>query len=175
MCLPSQLSRAHYPLLALLFLLSCTILASYLPPLKCNSHPTHLPKEFNNPIPKTFFPSNKTHPTLLDEAHLTRNGGFLMLRKTPSAPPIGYGISMLHQAHCVDMLRAALFGGPHEHTLHFRRDTPRAVDSLDDEHLEHCLDYIAQVSGLYGACGRGGNSVLGDSLRSGRYDRAEGC
>ena len=47
---------------------------------------------------------------------------------------------MLHQAHCIDMLRAALLGGMHDHSLNFKRDGLRKVDSLDDEHLEHCLD-----------------------------------
>lgn len=56
---------------------------------------------------------------------------------------------MLHQAHCIDMLRAALLGGMHDHSLTFKRDGLRKVDSLDDEHLEHCLDYIAQVRESY--------------------------
>lgn len=104
-----------------------------------NSHPptTH----------KIFFPPNpRQGQELLDQARLTANGGFFMVKDTPSSTAYGYGISMLHQSHCVDMLRAALFGGEHDHTLHFKRDGLRDGDSLDDGHLEHCLDYISQVS-----------------------------
>jgi hypothetical protein len=70
-----------------------------------------------------------------------------MVRESAHSKHPQYGISMLHQSHWVDMLRAALFGGEHDHDLHFRRkrDVLREGDELDGEHLEHCLDYIAQV------------------------------
>ncbi|KAL4899980.1 hypothetical protein BDW74DRAFT_183116 [Aspergillus multicolor] len=120
---------------------------------------------------QTFFPDNPSaNSTLLSNARLTANGGFFMIQVQDGTEPNtdtegkgkakakahGYGVSMLHQSHCVDMLRAALFEpgppGAHHHGSHpplkrpslSRRDGLRDADSLDAEHLGHCLDYIAQ-------------------------------
>jgi hypothetical protein len=74
---------------------------------------------------------------------LTPKGGFLHVQE-PIGPPRQYGVSMFHQLHCLDALRAALLGGKHHHEEAF-------IDELDDTmsegaHLVHCIDYIAQVS-----------------------------
>ncbi|KAB8250686.1 hypothetical protein BDV35DRAFT_388780 [Aspergillus flavus] len=147
-----QSPRIYYPIILLVFLLCLGMLVSYLPtierpicPQQTSEKYKSLSSETNRGIPRTFFPTEPAlGQTLLDEAHLTTNGGFFMVRRGISDKPVGYGISMLHQAHCIDMLRAALLGGMHDHSLTFKRDGLRKVDSLDDEHLEHCLDYIAQ-------------------------------
>ncbi|RDW69104.1 uncharacterized protein DSM5745_08864 [Aspergillus mulundensis] len=107
---------------------------------------------------KTFFPAAPSpNDNLLSDARLTANGGFFMAQAQaqdstkPNAKAHGYGVSMLHQSHCIDMLRAALFtpqtqNGHEHHAAHLqpRRDGLRELDVLDAEHLGHCLDYIAQ-------------------------------
>lgn len=77
--------------------------------------------------------------------------------------PKSHGVSMFHQLHCVGMLRDALIGGGGgggEHHHSGRAKTSRrglevpehefleseASAMSPEEHLEHCLDYITQVS-----------------------------
>ena len=63
-----------------------------------------------------------------------------------------YGVSMLHQLHCLHMLQSNLFHKDmHSHhqksgrsILEERGDGPTA---MDESHWTHCLSYIAQVSG----------------------------
>lgn len=104
-------------------------------------------------MPRRFFavePGPDEGMTLIEENHLTPNGGFLHVVE-PSGRTSFYGISMYHQLHCIDMLRAGLAGGalPSEHEHHHQaRDEPRPTDKLTSNHMEHCLDYLAQVSPL---------------------------
>jgi len=93
--------------------------------------------------------------TLLDDARLSLNGGFLRLRE-PSGRVGFYGVSMFHQLHCVQMLRNHITGnasGHGNHQGHGRskrhgNDHGRKIvqDELTPDHLVHCLDYLAQVS-----------------------------
>lgn len=97
--------------------------------------------------PRTFFPeTSASSSSLLQDAQVTRNGGFLMI-KSDDAAPVGYGISVFHQIHCIEMLRASLFpvDGLHEHDHTGSRHEER-------EHLGHCLDYLAQVQWLNPFC-----------------------
>ena len=74
---------------------------------------------------------------------LTPNGGFV---KRPDANGVvmKHGMSMFHQLHCLQMIRAEI-----QRLMHLQRENRNHhIDHiLDDEaHWTHCLDYIRQVS-----------------------------
>ena len=73
-----------------------------------------------------------------------------MVQEEGSGPAIQYGVSMFHQLHCVMMLRDRLIGGGGHKMHHHARDSNAGNQSEDqpgteEDHLVHCLDYIAQV------------------------------
>lgn len=68
-------------------------------------------------------------------------GGFLHVRDG-SDEIQGYGVSMFHQIHCLNMIRNMLLDQPMSHAH-------EASDWTEDKmHWLHCLDYLAQVSTL---------------------------
>ncbi|KAK8044804.1 hypothetical protein PG993_004828 [Apiospora rasikravindrae] len=85
--------------------------------------------------------------------------GFMKIRKK-GQPVKNFGVSMLHQLHCLDMLKniienggEAPMGGGHSHSHGKRAEAETAMrDDLDEikladgaGHAGHCLEYIAQV------------------------------
>ena len=73
-----------------------------------------------------------------------------MVREKGSGPAIQFGVSMFHQLHCVMMLRDRLVGDGGHQMHHHARDDNAESQSEDqpgtaEDHLVHCLDYIAQV------------------------------
>jgi hypothetical protein len=98
-------------------------------------------------IPRTFFPPETDgSPSLLQDAALTHNGGFLRLLANETSA-IGYGVSMYHQIHCIEMLREALVPSEssEDHHHHHYGETV-TMPGEETDHLIHCLDYLAQVS-----------------------------
>ena len=94
--------------------------------------------------------SKSTVNVTWEESLPTRNGGFLMVQEDGSSAAIQYGVSMFHQLHCVMMLREKLIGGGgHKMNHHARESTVESHSedqpSTEEDHLGHCLDYIAQV------------------------------
>ncbi|KAK4222472.1 hypothetical protein QBC38DRAFT_427227 [Podospora fimiseda] len=90
------------------------------------------------------------HHTLLAEAHNIPHGGFLRVREPDGREVAPYGISMYHQLHCVEMLRSYITGVPHGNHQHHGRhehhdEKPQVMDKLDEPHMIHCLDYLAQA------------------------------
>jgi hypothetical protein len=85
--------------------------------------------------------------------------GFLQLREY-GAKPAHYGVSMLHQLHCLEMVKSALYGGEMgDHTHHRTRDVDPHV------HVSHCFDYLMQVSATSGSITRCRTDYLaGDRL-----------
>lgn len=49
-----------------------------------------------------------------------------------------YGVSMFHQLHCLESLRAAIHHSAHQHAA------KREMDEVG--HLDHCFQYLTQVS-----------------------------
>lgn len=109
---------------------------------------TFYPKAFER-IPQFERPSSLVAST--DSDSLPASASALL--EEISLPPVQflrvdgkerwYGISMLHQLHCLHMLKAVLFDeGMHSHS---RRGLENADDSEESEHWTHCLSYIAQV------------------------------
>lgn len=74
------------------------------------------------------------------------------MREEGEEEAVSYGVSMFHQLHCVEMLRAVLRGKGHQHGVKGRRGLQAPPHQLEEgemsaeEHLEHCLDYITQVN-----------------------------
>lgn len=65
-------------------------------------------------------------------------GGFLHVQDADGEVQ-GYGVSMFHQMHCLNMIRNMLLDVPMSHAH-------EASDWTEDKmHWLHCLDYLAQV------------------------------
>ena len=77
----------------------------------------------------------------------TPQGGFLWVRYNETLKE-GWGISMFHALHCLNMIRAEMV-----HSWSLMESTPRSQgpvheygESIGDmKHMEHCLAYIAEV------------------------------
>lgn len=84
--------------------------------------------------------------SLLDEARLTKNGGFLRLQQ-PGGPVGFYGVSMYHQLHCLEMLRDGITGAVTGHGNHSHHGAGSHDEQAEESfhHLLHCVDYLAQV------------------------------
>jgi hypothetical protein len=110
---------------------------------------------------QTFFhdalnPSDPDYQSLLSQARqviaIDGSNGFLRMREEGEEEAVSYGVSMFHQLHCVEMLRAVLRGKGHQHGVKGRRGLQAPPHQLEEgemsaeEHLEHCLDYITQVN-----------------------------
>ncbi|KAI1349928.1 hypothetical protein F5Y01DRAFT_287476 [Xylaria sp. FL0043] len=88
-------------------------------------------------------------PSLLGQAKLQPNHGFIRLKDKKTQHVRWYGVSMFHQLHCLDMIRerleqtkAAQEGqGTEMFSHHHQHDSNQSTW----EHLFHCLDYIAQA------------------------------
>ncbi|KAK0702766.1 hypothetical protein B0H67DRAFT_450901, partial [Lasiosphaeris hirsuta] len=66
---------------------------------------------------------------------------FLQMQQKGDEKPLPYGISMFHQLHCLEMLKAALQGS----TPHPSRSRLGERGGFEhEEHVSHCLKYIAQ-------------------------------
>ncbi|KAK7943311.1 uncharacterized protein PG986_012424 [Apiospora aurea] len=100
--------------------------------------------------------------TLLSRVHDILNAnsgnGFMKIREK-GQPVKNFGVSMLHQLHCLEILKniiehggEAPMGGGHSHNHGKRAKTETAPrDNLDEiqladgaGHATHCLEYIAQ-------------------------------
>ena len=91
------------------------------------------------------------------EAALTPGGGFLRVRSNESTV-YGWGISMFHALHCLQMIRTIVRDSPMmqeessgaKHEKGMAHDHASGHDSghdmMDPEHVAHCIGYIAQVS-----------------------------
>ena len=79
------------------------------------------------------------------------NGGFI---RQPDREGIvrRHGVSMFHQLHCLQMIRAEIQRLMHLEQRHEAQrggDGEQIGETMSDEaHWTHCLDYIRQVSGL---------------------------
>lgn len=78
---------------------------------------------------------------------LPPNGGYIY-RQEGRGQKQGYGISMFHQLHCLQMVRTKL----QTMTSHMaaggesgQREQHAHQHHVDDDHVFHCLDYIRQV------------------------------
>ena len=80
---------------------------------------------------------NITETDLLDQILLPSNGGFVKTLDEQGAVR-WYGVSMFHQLHCLNLLRAKVFGTGMKEGAH-------GALHMNEEHLSHCLSYIAQV------------------------------
>ena len=113
----------------------------------------HIHTKLFQPIPEFERPSdtslldNATTSPLFEEIMLPPGGEFLRV----TGEDRWYGVSMLHQLHCLHMLKAVLFNEG-MHSL----DSPRkSLENgrgdegmgMEEGHWTHCLSYIAQVSG----------------------------
>ncbi len=61
---------------------------------------------------------------------------FVQLRES-GASPKRYGVSMLHQLHCLELLRSSAAS-----RCSMSR---RGRDAVEIDHIEHCFQYLAQV------------------------------
>jgi hypothetical protein len=102
-----------------------------------------------NPDYETFDPSKDR---LWDEL-FTPNGGFLS--KDLNGKRRGFGITMLHQLHCLQQLREAiqiLAMGSNKTASHgdlhkrHQNDANPVSDVIHSTHFSHCFDYLRQVS-----------------------------
>ena len=104
---------------------------------------------------------NEEQQKLLD-TKLPSNGGFLKLSEKGAKADL-FGVSMFHQLHCLNHLRDAINayqknGSQSEQGAHAHGDQRvnygGSLDDVeenilhDEQHLVHCLDYIAQVRTL---------------------------
>ena len=71
-------------------------------------------------------------------------GGFLKVRHNETNAP-GWGVSMLHGLHCLQLLKLSISMLLDSHNNRSATAAGHA-DHLDFDHLEHCLGYVAQVS-----------------------------
>ncbi|KAL4935963.1 hypothetical protein BDV06DRAFT_205939 [Aspergillus oleicola] len=61
---------------------------------------------------------------------------------------IGHGITMMHQLHCLIMIRGALFPANNNIKLNSTSSPPenwRDETSTDRKHMSHCFEYLAQT------------------------------
>ena len=91
------------------------------------------------------------------EAALTPGGGFLRVRSN-ELTVYGWGISMFHALHCLQMIRTIVRDSPmmqeesggakHENGMAHDHNSGHdsGHDVMDPEHVAHCIGYIAQVS-----------------------------
>lgn len=110
------------------------------------------------PQARSFKPPRNTTPdpglrfSLWEEAqHMTRVGPFLHISKDGVSDEL-YGISMYHQLHCLDMLRAAIMNPDSPRHVHKRDMESDTEDDMETEldHLIHCIDYISEVYDFQG-------------------------
>jgi hypothetical protein len=89
----------------------------------------------------------------LDDEGLASGRAFVRIQEAGATAKV-LGVSMFHQLHCIEMLRANLQRssvGPQGHPqsgVHGKEDSHKHAlhdDDEDDDHLIHCLDYLAQV------------------------------
>lgn len=98
------------------------------------------------PQPNPFLlklDDDPANSSLLYQAGRYQGNIFLRMKQKGDEKPLPYGISMFHQLHCVEMLRNALQGNIHGHHPSHSRPRERGIDH--EEHIAHCLEYIAQV------------------------------
>lgn len=119
--------------------------------LKPGSNAVYRDSQTANGDGSRVYPSDALNSTVnikWEESLPTRKGGFLMVQEE-GGPAIQYGVSMFHQLHCVMMLRDKLIGGGHKMHHHAQDSNPESHSedqpSTEEDHLGHCLDYIAQV------------------------------
>lgn len=108
---------------------------------KCDSdiERSHLqPQKFTY---RRYDPSHDDSLSLLSKAgSILANGNgsqFIQLRERSSKAK-HHGVSMFHQLHCLESLRAALYHSTHQHVA------KREMDEVG--HLDHCFEYLTQVS-----------------------------
>lgn len=116
--------------------------------------------------PRIFFPDDEavgqahnvtTRRSLLEDSNIDAGPGFLTLEEQ-GAPARYFGVSMLHQAHCLAELRAFVLApkgswehseeshsGHEHHLLEEKAENLPGSEHTDGDHLVHCLDYLAQV------------------------------
>ncbi|EPE30611.1 hypothetical protein GLAREA_03578 [Glarea lozoyensis ATCC 20868] len=121
--------------------------------------PKLTPHTYMGPIRRTFFSDllkannipvkeGDAESSLLKEAKLPYNVQFVYVKEIGHDHLTPFGLSMVHQLHCLRMLNDTLHeltggtgkrdgGGIGEHGSH--------AQHRDFEHLEHCVDYIAQA------------------------------
>jgi hypothetical protein len=80
---------------------------------------------------------------VLDE---TAGSEFIQLREN-GADTKRYGVSMLHQLHCLELLRSSAVSGCRS-TSHAHQHKGRDMNVGEIDHIEHCFQYLAQVSEL---------------------------
>ncbi|KAF1963443.1 hypothetical protein CC80DRAFT_397603 [Byssothecium circinans] len=75
---------------------------------------------------------------------LSEKGGFITTKYNETYT-LGLGVSMFHALHCIDSIRDIMRQEKAE-SDHMHPDANTdAIGGDTGEHLEHCLDYIAQV------------------------------
>ncbi|KAM7200819.1 protein of unknown function (DUF3328) domain containing protein [Rhypophila sp. PSN 637] len=86
---------------------------------------------------------------------ITPNGGFLVVQDKAEDEPLGFGVSMFHQLHCLNMIRSQFLDGMQKD----ENGVPESIqtttgeeDELEEKlrkservHLLHCFEHIAQA------------------------------
>jgi len=120
--------------------------------LKSQGHTNQKPSHtFLGPTSRTFFADllrannvsvkeDNTKYSLLDEALFPYSVQFVYVKEIHHDHFTPFGVSMVHQLHCLRMIND---------TLHEKTHGSGHGGHTDTEHLEHCVDYIAQVGFLF--------------------------
>ncbi|KAL1963163.1 hypothetical protein VTN77DRAFT_8596 [Rasamsonia byssochlamydoides] len=89
-------------------------------------------------VPKIF--SLKSSP-LLEESQNIPNEGFVTITASETTTAHQFGVSMFHQLHCLELLRNQIRNESETEQHHHAFESQ---SHYQDQHLEHCLDYLAQ-------------------------------
>ncbi|KAM7214613.1 protein of unknown function (DUF3328) domain containing protein [Rhypophila decipiens] len=89
---------------------------------------------------------------------ITPNGGFLLVQDEAEDEPLGFGVSMFHQLHCLNMIRSQFLDGMQKDVNGVPENIQTTTSDEDEEdelekklrkservHLLHCFEYIAQA------------------------------
>lgn len=153
----------YFPTLVLLLSLLVVILGSNLfdpvvVKIPCQPQEPYIPNRLRSHEPSVAFESTLLFDSNLDIYHLdtasdrawdemldASGGGFLSVRHNETFTP-GWGVSMLHGLHCLQILRASLLTAK-DGLRQALYSSSRHADHLDLDfgHASHCLGYIAQV------------------------------
>ena len=149
------LLRAIPPIVVILTVL--LLFSTYRMPTTSMTLPEFL-LEHTCPSPRTISTSFAEHHEYQDmssdadghwDALLTPNGGFLIQESEDGKRHL-YGISMFHQLHCLQLIRAKVQDlwpnrTSEERVGHGRGHRTHHHHGVAEDHFMHCLDYLRQV------------------------------
>lgn len=92
-----------------------------------------------------IYKTNASGTKAFEDLQNSYGGGFLQVAHNSTFAP-GWGVSMLHGLHCLQMIRSSLFPEEYSENEHSPDSSHHQHAALNHDHITHCIGYLAQVS-----------------------------